>query len=88
MLPSISFPVTNLVVVYFDDNLTLWFSYNTLVAFRVNSEKIVRQNVWGNISGKHLNYIDNHEQDSRVTEEEFIKKWEELTGKLSLPTLI
>ena len=88
MLPSISFPVPNLVIVYLDNNLTLWFSYSSLVAFRINSEKIVRQNVWENTTGKHLNYIDNHGQGSRVTEEEFIKKWEELTGKPSLPTLV
>lgn len=39
--------------------LTLWFSYETLIAFQMRSEKlIVRENDWGATTGKHLAQID------------------------------
>lgn len=38
---------------------TFYFSYNTLVAFKIKyNELFVRENVWGNTTGKHLNWID------------------------------
>lgn len=41
-------------------NITLWFSYETCVAF-TDPETFgtwVSENVWGPTTGKHLNYID------------------------------
>lgn len=35
-----------------------WFSYETLVAFRIKGEFHIRQNVWGTTTGKHLNWIN------------------------------
>lgn len=38
---------------------TLWFSYETLVAFRTpSSGLVVRRNAWGPTTGKHLNMIE------------------------------
>ena len=57
----------------FSDNYgnDYYFSYETLVAF--SSAKhglVVRENVWSNTTGKHLNWI-NRDKDSRVTSEVF-----------------
>lgn len=36
-----------------------YFSYKTLVAFRIPGERVVcRQNDWGPTTGKHLNWIE------------------------------
>ena len=35
-----------------------WFSYNTLVAFRIGGEFHIIKNYWGSTTGKHLNWID------------------------------
>ena len=58
--------------------ITLYYSYNTLVAFRgfINSEKqglFVIKNYWGTTTGKHLNFIDGGDKKSRLTESDFIK---------------
>lgn len=38
--------------------LTLWFSYETIVAFMFKGDFHISENVWSNTTGKHLNYID------------------------------
>ncbi len=41
------------------DNLTLYYSYKTVVAFRAPGYGVtVRENSWGPTTGKHLNAID------------------------------
>jgi hypothetical protein len=37
--------------------LTLHFSYETIVAFKI-ATKVVSENVWGTTTGKHLNAVD------------------------------
>ena len=58
-------------------NNTYYFSYDTLVAFTGNNGLVIRQNVWGNTTGKHLNWI-NKDKSIRVDEDTFNKKLEEL----------
>lgn len=57
--------------------ISVWFSYNTVVAFRVaGGELVQRKNDWGPTTGKHLNAIcANH--DDRVDADEFKKRWDE-----------
>jgi len=48
--------------------ITLYFSYNTIVAFRGfidnnNYGLFVAKNVWGSTTGKHLNYICRDKSD-------------------------
>lgn len=41
------------------NEMTLWYSYETLVAFSTFQDgRKVCQNVWGPTTGKHLNWID------------------------------
>lgn len=51
-----------------------YFSYQTLVAFRIRGRLVVRRNIWGPTTGKHLNWIDEGSlvtQAKRVSESEF-----------------
>jgi hypothetical protein len=67
------------------DNLTLWYSYNTIVAFRGGEYgRVVRQNDWGPTTGKHLNAIDGGEKSSRIPGEKFEKMLNETLKKLGL----
>ena len=35
-----------------------WFSYNTMVAYRIKGEFHIIKNYWNCTTGKHLNWID------------------------------
>jgi hypothetical protein len=50
-----------------------YFSYDTLVAFRSakSNRLVVRQNLWGTTTGKHLNAIDGGAKADRVSTQEF-----------------
>ena len=48
-----------------------FFSYTTLVAARIGDTLIVRENAWGNTTGKHLNLIDGGDKANRLTKQEF-----------------
>lgn len=70
----------------FMDNMTLWFSYTTLVAFRVGAnDKVVHENVWSNTTGKHLNQIDEGDKASRVSRGAFLTKWQVQTDNKPTP---
>ena len=61
---------------------TFYFSYETLVAFKIrNGNTYVRKNIWGSTTGKHLNWIDGGDKKSRLSEEDFEKKYKELIGE-------
>jgi hypothetical protein len=58
--------------------ITVWFSYQTPVAFQVRGGlTVVRQNDWGPTTGKHLNAIDGGCKSSRVSGEAFQQAWAE-----------
>lgn len=55
---------------------TVFYSYDTCVAFRGTNSKgeyfnCVCENCWGTTTGKHLNWIDGGDKKSRLTEKEF-----------------
>ena len=48
-------------------NATVWFSYQTPVAFKIGcNPRVVRVNDWKQTTGKHLNAIDGGDKESRV----------------------
>ncbi len=58
--------------------LTVWFSYQTPVAFQVSGRpQVVRKNDWSTTTGKHLNRIDCGDKKSRVSAERFAELWSE-----------
>ena len=77
-------------LVFTDINrIKYYFSYETLVAFEhPTSELVIRENIWGNTTGKHLNWID-RDKSKRVNTETFNEKLQELKSKLiiNVPTL-
>ena len=54
-----------------------WFSYQTLVAFHNWGPRVVHKNVWGQTTGKHLNWIDGGNKIARVSSEEFKRLYTE-----------
>ena len=61
---------------------TVWFSYNTPIAFQVDGQpRVVRENVWKNTTGRHLNSIDGGTKEAkerRVSSDEFNRALDEL----------
>lgn len=65
--------------------LTLYFSYETIVAFREEGHlEVVCENVWSSTTGKHLNWIDGGDKAGRVPSEEFQAKLHEVLKKYNL----
>lgn len=57
--------------------LTIWYSYNTPVAFKTTRMGfVIRKNDWSKTTGKHLNWID-ADKSKRIDGTEFEKKLEE-----------
>jgi hypothetical protein len=52
-------------------NLTLYFSYETIVAFRHKGMRIVSKNIWSNTTGRHLNEIDGGMKENRYEHDDF-----------------
>lgn len=66
-------------------NYTLWYSYKTLIAFNVPGHpRVVCENVWTKMTGKHLNEIDGGTQKERVDKATF----DRLVRELLLPCFI
>lgn len=67
--------------------LHVYFSYHTPVAFTVNYGRcIVRKNIWGTTTAKHLNHIDGGSKDAkrkRVSGPEFERLFKEHTEPLN-----
>lgn len=56
-------------------NITLYFSYETVVAFRTpQTGFVVSENVWSRTTGKHLNWISG--KSDRIPHAEFERKLE------------
>lgn len=54
------------------NELSIWFSYETPIAFSSFGQIFIRQNDWSSTTGKHLNYI-NTDKKLRLTGEHFEK---------------
>lgn len=45
-------------------NITIWYSYHTVVAFRTAKHGfVISENIWGTTTGKHLNWINPNKGD-------------------------
>lgn len=63
--------------------LTLYFSYQTVVAFNYKGELVIRENDWGPTTGRHLNCIDSDKR-GRLCGEEFKKKLDNVLKECGL----
>lgn len=60
------------------NDVTVWFSYKTPIAFQVGcNPRVVHQNDWKTTTGKHLNAIDGGDKKNRVDGATFEKLWAE-----------
>lgn len=65
--------------------LTIWFSYQTPVAFQLDGKmRVVRENKWGVTTGKHLNWIDGGNRKERVGSDEFERRFDEVLKQCGL----
>lgn len=53
------------------DLITVYVSYETVVAFRGPKGLRVIKNYWGPTTGKHLNWIDDGSKEERLDSEQF-----------------
>jgi hypothetical protein len=51
---------SNFNKVILNDNLTIYFSYETPIAFTSKNGLVVSENIWGTTTGKHLNMINDN----------------------------
>ncbi len=61
----------NSLMVSFPNGLTLYYSYETIVAFKGRHGLRIRRNDWSTTTGKHLNWIDGGAKDDRLTGAQF-----------------
>ena len=66
-------------------NLDLYFSYETIVAFRApDTGLVVSENIWSPTTGKHLNWLDDGDKKGRTPHNEFEDKLQTLLKERGL----
>jgi len=70
-------------LVHHFENLSLYYSYNTCIAFSDNGALVIRKNDWSTTTGKHLNAI-NSDKSIRINGEVFENKLLEVLKKYNL----
>ena len=64
--------------------IELYFSFNTLIAFRVPyTSMFISENIWGQTTGRHLNAID-PDKSKRLPRKEFEAKADQLLSELHI----
>ena len=61
-------------------NVSIWYSYQTPVAFSKDGEFHIRENDWNVTTGKHLNWID-RDHSKRIPGNKFEKLLAEAVAK-------
>ena len=79
MIPAIKYIKPNFIEVTIKTNLNLYFSYETLIAFRVKGNFYIAENTGSSTTGKHLNYI-NPDKSIRLNQTEFRAAYAEIIG--------
>lgn len=68
----------NLTGVEIGNNLTVYFSYETPVAFSFNGRVTGSENIWSQTTGKHLNMIPGNVEENRVSFDVFERSLNQL----------
>jgi len=64
--------------------LVLYYSYNTVVAFRDREEGFfISENVWSRTTGKHLNWLESN-KNNRMDYDDFRERLHEVLDKYNL----
>lgn len=62
----------------------IWYSYRTIIAFQLDGQRFVSENVWSTTTGKHLNWIDGGLKKGRLPYKEFTQKLQAALKSLNL----
>lgn len=69
------FGATNNAVEVHIGDVSLYFSYKTLIAYSDGEDgQVVSENHWSTTTGKHLNYVDGGNKKERLGRDEFDAK--------------
>jgi hypothetical protein len=60
----------HLTEVVINDEKFFYFSYSTCIAFQIDNQLFISENVWSSTTGKHLNRI-NPDKTIRMNHEDF-----------------
>lgn len=63
--------------------LTIYFSYQTIIAIAINGKLYISENVWSVTTGRHLNAI-NSNHDIRIPNDEFERILESVNIQITL----
>lgn len=61
----------NFHVFTLSNDVEIYFSYETPIAFLTSEGVLVSENVWSRTTGKHINWIKNNRNITQVPNEEF-----------------
>lgn len=67
----------NFRVLEINQDLSIWFSYETPIAFKLHNNFVVSENLWGNTTGKHLNSLTVF-KDLRLSRQDFLQELSEV----------
>ena len=66
----------NFRVLEINRDLSIWFSYETPIAFKLRDNFVVSENLWGSTTGKHLNQLQ--DKSYRISRQEFLEQLSEV----------
>lgn len=79
--------MTHLNEIVINKETFFYFSYSTCVAFQIDNQLFISENVWSTTTGKHLNRI-NRDETIRMNHDDFIKAFEQIETNIKTKGLI
>jgi len=65
-------------VAFENNGITVYFSYETIIAIKIDDELFISKNIWGSVTGRHLNAI-NDDKSIRIDYEEIERISEDIS---------
>jgi hypothetical protein len=72
--------IANNLTSIIDNNKVFYYSYETIVAFRLGEKLTACENVYSRTTGRHLNMIDDGKKAERLKFDDFQKELRVLKG--------
>jgi hypothetical protein len=79
MEPKLDIVTKSYSILHLSSNITLWFSYEVLIAFQVNDERYISKNMWSKTTQSHINKVKGRD-DVEMERDEFLKVFNALIG--------
>ena len=65
------------------NEVTLFFSYKSLIAVKSPDGLLIHENIWGTTTGRHLHKI-NSDTSKRINKDDFLKQVQEIWGRYKI----